>query len=462
MLKALLLRKRINEKNKALKALQEKDFSKREAELAQAIDEITEETDAETREALQEAIDAFEADKDAHGVAVSELEEEIRQLEEELEAEEAEQDVDPVPEPHKEEERGNIFMARKAFRNMDTQMVNSFVQREDVKGFLAETRACIAEKRALTNVGVVIPEVFLGLIKENIADYSKVLRHVDVRPLGGTGRIAIMGTVGEAIWTDCCANLNELDLAFADWEFDCWRVGGYYAVCNANLEDSDVDLAGEIIEALGQAIGLAVDKAILYGTGTRMPLGVVTRLAQTSQPAGYPATARTWVDLHTSNIKTIANTYKGVNLFAQIVLASGAAKGKYSRGEKVWFMNETTYTKITAEAMSINAAGAIVAGVNGVMPVAGGAIEVLNFIPDNNIVMGYFDLYTLAERAGNKFAQSEHVRFLADQTVFKGTARYDGAPIIAEAFVAMGIESTAPSTSINFAPDAANTEESGE
>ena len=38
-------------------------------------------------------------------------------------------------------------------------------------------------------------------------------------------------------------------------------------------------LAGEIIDALGRAIGLALDKAILYGTGTRMPLGIVTRLA---------------------------------------------------------------------------------------------------------------------------------------------------------------------------------------
>lgn len=456
MLKALLLRKRINEKNKALKTLREKDFTAREAELAQAIDEITEETDAETREALQESIDAFDAEKDAHGVAVSELEEEIRQLEEELAQEEAAQKTDPVPveEPH--EERSEFTMAKRAFRNMDAQAQRTFIEREDVKKFLAETRACIAEKRALSNVGVVIPEVFLGLLKANIADYSKVLRHISVKPLNGTGRIAIMGTVGEAIWTDCCANLNELDLAFNDWEFDCWRVGGYYAVCNANLEDSDIDLAGEIIEALGQAIGLAVDKAVLYGTGTRMPLGCITRIAQTAEPTGYPQTARPWADLHTTNIKTIAGTYTGKDLFAQIVIASGAAKGKYSRGEKVWFMNETTYTKIVAEAMAVDAGGAIVASVNGVMPVAGGVIEVLEFIPDNNIIVGYFDLYTLAERAGNKFAQSEHVRFLADQTIFKGTARYDGAPIIAEAFVVMGIGGTTPTTTVNFAPDTAD------
>ena len=206
-------------------------------------------------------------------------------------------------------------------------------------------------------------------------------------------------------------------------------------------------------------IGLALDKAILYGTGSRMPQGVVTRLAQTSAPADYPATARTWADLHTSNIKTIASTVKGVDLFAQIVIDSGAAKGKYSRGGKVWCMNETTYTALLAAAVSVDASGAIVTGVNGVMPVIGGAIEVLDFIPNNVIIGGYFDLYLLAERAGQKFATSEHVRFLQDQTVMKGTARYDGKPAIAEGFVAIGIGGTTPSASMSFAEDTANAAE---
>ena len=120
-------------------------------------------------------------------------------------------------------------------------------------------------------------------------------------------------------------------------------------------------------------------------------------------------------------------------------------------------MNETTYSALVAAAMSINAAGAIVTGVNGMMPVIGGVIEVLDFIPDNVIVGGYGDLYVLAERAGAKFATSEHVRFLQDQTVFKGTARYDGAPAIAEGFVVIGINSTSPTASMNFAVDKANT-----
>ena len=39
---------------------------------------------------------------------------------------------------------------------------------------------------------------------------------------------------------------------------------------------------------LGQSIGLALDKAIVYGTGVKMPLGIVTRLAQASKAEGCP------------------------------------------------------------------------------------------------------------------------------------------------------------------------------
>ena len=120
-------------------------------------------------------------------------------------------------------------------------------------------------------------------------------------------------------------------------------------------------------------------------------------------------------------------------------------------------MNETTYTKLMAETVSVDAAGRVVTGVSDRMPVVGGIIEVLDFIPDNTIIGGYFDLYLLAERAGQKFAESEHAFFIQDATAFKGTARYDGQPVIAEGFVAIGLEASTPGTTMTFAPDNANT-----
>jgi HK97 family phage major capsid protein len=78
------------------------------------------------------------------------------------------------------------------------------------------------------------------------------------------------------------------------------------------------------------------------------------------------------------------------------------------------------------------------------MPAIGGAIEELSFIPDGVIIGGFGDMYLLTERAGAAVTTSEHARFVEDQTVIKGTARYDGLPVIAEAFVAIGIKGVKP------------------
>ena len=471
MLKALILRKKIDSAKAALEALRAKDaeFEKREAEITRSVEEAADmeegEEKAEAQKIVEEEAEKFDADKSEHEASKATLERDIEEMEKELEGVEADQDTAAeraadVPQERTEKGEKTIMKRNKFFRSVEN--VAEMFQREDVKAYLSEIRACIKNKRELTNVGLTIPEVFIGLIKENVFDYSKLYKHVNVQAISGNGREIIQGTVAEAIWTECCAVLNELSLAFNDAEIDCYKVAGYYKVCNAVLEDNDVDLATKLLEALAQAIGLAIDKAILYGRNTnatqKMPLGIVSRLAQSSEPANYPATARPWVDLRSSNIISITAGKTGAALFEAIVLASGNAKSDYSRGELVWVMNRKTYTKLVAATVSIDAQGKVVSGVADRMPVLGGPIEVLNFIPDNTIIGGFFDLYLLGERAGSKFAQSEHVFFIQDQTAFKGTARYDGQPVIAEAFIAIGLEGTTPAaTAVTFAPDTANT-----
>lgn len=469
MLKALVLRSKIDSAKKALEALRAKDadFAKREEEITAAVEEAAQmeegEEKTEAQKAVEEEAEKFDSEKAAHEEEKTKLEDSIKEMENDLAETEKGQDTTPQPVPEERKEEKRIMKRNRFFRNVEN--LDAMFQRDDVKAYLAEVRSCIKNKRELTNVGLTIPEVFIGIIKENVFEYSKLYKHVNVQPISGNGREIVQGTVAEAIWTECCAVLNEMNLAFNDVEVDCFKVAGYYKVCNAVLEDNDVDLATKLLEALAQAIGLAVDKAILYGRNAagaqKMPLGVVSRLAQTSEPSNYPATARPWEDLHTSNIISISAGLTGAALFKQIVLASGAAKSDYSRGEMVWVMNRKTYTALVANTISVDAEGRVVSGVSDRMPVIGGIIEVLNFVPDNTIIGGFFDLYLLGERAGAKFAQSEHVFFIQDQTAFKGTARYDGQPVIAEGFVAIGLEGTTPSASaVAFAPDKANTVQS--
>lgn len=463
-LKALMLKHEIDLRKKELEALIKKDeeLQTRESELTAAIEEATTEEEMKT---VGEEIDLFNTSKDEHEKEKKALEGKIASLEAELEEEEVKQDTTPsetpVEQPKAEERKVEFAMdKRNVFANITITERDAMMNRDEVKAWLGEVRSAMKEKRAIQNIGLTIPEVFLGYLRQNIENYSKLIGKVMLKRIGGEGRLVVGGNIPEAVWTECCANLNELDLSFSDITVDCFKVGGYFTVCNANLTDSDLDLASEILSAIGQAIGYALDKAILYGrnsaSNSKMPLGVVARLAQTSQPESYPATARAWADLHTTNILTIANTVTELPLFKTILADSSVISDKYSKESITWIMNKTTKSYLLQQAMSINAAGAIVSGIGNTMPIIGGDIVELDFVPNYVIIAGHFDNYLLAERQGKEFATSEHAFFLQDRTAFKGTARYDGSPVIAEAFAAIGVNGTTPTADMSFVADKAN------
>lgn len=467
--KGLLDKKAEQEKRKA--SLTEKGEQVRTAleEMTKRADPPTEEEQTAVDEELAQVeadVAALEAEQSQTDADMAQLEAEIKEVQNELDkiqkpVEEVEEEVTETTEGGEiaaSNERSMIVMhnKRSVFHGLTNEQRTAIIKNPGVQTLLSKIRAAIKDKRTITNVGLSIPEVVLPLIEQVVAAESQLLPYVNKVELSGTGRQTIMGDIPEAVWTEMCAVLNELALGFSMVEVDGFKVAGYVPVCNAVLQDNDVQLATKVFDAIGKAIAYAMDKAIVFGTGTKMPLGIFTRLAQTDAPDDLPATTRHWVDLHTRNIKTIASSKSGVALYQDLLKHSALTSNKYARGEKVWIMNDTTRTSLMAEMLNFNAAGAVVTAVENVMPIIGGKIVVLEFMPDNMIVGGYGRSYMLAERAGMQFAMSDEYRFVQDQTVFKGTARYDGKPVFPESFVAIGLGTAPSATSITFAPDTAN------
>lgn len=468
MLKAMMLSREIERKEAELAALREKDaeFESREAELESAIAEVT--TDEE-RDAMNAEIETFETERSQHTEAVAALEGAIAELRETLTAEEAKKPA--IQKPAKNERSAvpmtittdirSLPLTTRAFDALPLEQRQAIVAQEDVKTFLGQLRSMKGQTRAITGGDLTIPVVFLDLISQNMYRYSKLLNRVRVREVGGQARQTVAGIVPEAVWTEMCGNLNDLTFSFGQVTLDGYKVGGWIPVCNALLEDSDIALASWIVEMMSESIGLAKDKAILYGKGSayHMPLGIVTRLAQESQPESYPATAPAWTDLHTSNIISIDNSLTGAAFWSALQIACGNTFTKYNRGRQFWAMNSKTYAKLKAKAIVATFAGDFVANVYGVLPVIDGDIDILEFMPDNDIVGGYGDLYLWAQREGMTIGMDETGRTnrVLDETVFFGKERADGTPVIAGAFVAINIAGSTPTKTMTFAGDVANT-----
>lgn len=465
-LKQLMLRKKIEQRKAALDELLKKDdeLATRSSELEQSIAEAESDEEVST---VEGEIEKLETEKSEHAEKKTKLEGEIVELEGELEQLNSKAPVNTPKSIDEGQERtqtlgGGSMKRFKFFGGMQRSQAEELIKREEVQEFLTRTRGIMQEKRSVTGAELNIPEVMLELLRDNLHRYSKLISRVTLKPVSGKARQNIIGGIPEAIWTEMVAKLNELSFGFNQFEVDGYKVGGFIPVPNSTLEDSDLSLASEILDVLGQGIGLAIDKAILYGKGVKMPVGIVTRLAETAQPAYWGTKEKAWTNLSASNLLLIdpaANT--DILFYKDLILKLGKAKANYSNGAKFWAMSSNTFATLQAKALTINAAGAIVSGQNNTMPIVGGDVVELDFIPDNVIIGGYGSLYLLAERAGAQLAQSEHVQFIEDNTVFKGTARYDGRPVIGEAFVAINISQedlqTVPSaTAVTFAADTAN------
>lgn len=393
----------------------------------------------------------YTAEQDRLDTAVSKLEKELSDIDEKARRA-AESKKKTKTSERMEEKNMNRAVNRSIFPDLETRA--RFFESEPVIKFVEEVRDL--SKRGVKNGSVLIPTEVLDIIRPAIERSSKLYRHVRVRRIGGTARVPVLGEVPEAVWTEACGKLNEVDIKFSSVTLDGYKVGGYIPVCNALLEDSVISLGEEIMMLLAASIAKALDKAIIYGTGTKMPLGIVTRLAQSSNPSD-PNTTVPWVDLHSTNVRTIADTYTGKELYQQLVLASGFAEASNVTRPMFAAMNRATWVYLKAQAAAFDAAGALRADLDGILPIIGAEIEIIEDMPDYNVLMGYGEKYPLGERAVVDIAMSEHAMFIEDHTVYRGRARYDGRPAVAEAFVLVGVNGTAPTTSATFRPDYANT-----
>lgn len=419
----------------------------REAELEAAVNEVNEETTAEDRQTLDAAVAQFETDNNAlteeertNTESRQSLQQQIDDIQRELDEINSRSNTPPAAPTYREErnEESMPMNTRRQFFGMNHQERDAFLGNEEVRTFLANLRSLRPETRDVEGAGLTIPRVVMGVVYDNITTTSKMYKHVNAMSIPGDGRVIVPGTAPEAVWTEMCATSNEVKLTINAVELEGYMVSAIIYVCNAVLKDSDIGLATYVINQLIKSLAKALDKAILFGTNDHMPLGIVTRILQTSKPEGYSTAARTWENISESNTKSLAAA-EGTKLFKAIIAASGMADDDYGDGEMFWAMNNKTRTYLIAEALSFTASGAVESGMRNTMPVIGGAIEVIKDIPDDLIVFGYGDLYPLAEREGGTVENSPHYRFAQNQTAYKIVARYDGEPAVAEGFGAIAL-----------------------
>jgi HK97 family phage major capsid protein len=419
MLKQLKIQKALELKRQKLKEIETKaaDILKRSENTQAALAEAANEEDLNLLETEIAGIEKEQTDNEAEKKTV---EDEIAALETELE--EVQERADKTKQQTQRSKGANAEMVNR-LEVRELLKTGEYYKRSDVVEFYDKFK----NLRAVTGGELTIPEVIVNRIMEILGDYSTLYPLVDKIRIKGTARIIIDTDTTPATWVEQNAALPIGDVGtLATIDFDGFKVGKITFVDNYLLQDSVINLDTYIAQKIARAIALALDIAILNGTGAagKQPTGIIPSI-----PVG--------------NQVSVAGNAPLVDFVKPIGLID---TGLDSVGEVVAVMKRSTYYNHFLE-FSINVDGN--GNVVGRLPnltrpdILGIRVVFNNSMAEDEVLYGDFQQYTLVERENIAVDSSDQVRFVEDQMAFRGKGRFDGKPTKADAFVLVTITAVA-------------------
>ncbi|MCH4169492.1 MAG: phage major capsid protein [Streptococcaceae bacterium] len=412
-LRQLILNKKINERSAQLTQLRadEEKLKDDEKDLESALNEAKTEDEVKV---VEDSADELEKKIKANTDEIAKLEKEKSDLEAELA--EIEDEQPSAKTDDEDENKGEKRKMAKQIKTRDNAVmsIRESLQIEEVRSFYQGIANAMTEKRALTGTEKVVPLEVIDRIESKLGDYSTLINEVTIEKIGGTGRAVIAGDIPEAVWFEIGKKaLDELEDELTGVEFDGYGLGGYVSVPNIIIENSLINLAAHVEDRLAKAIAKALDKAILKGTGTKQPMGVVT-----SAPAANKVTSDGTI----------------TDLIAKLATVDTDGTG----GEVIAVMNRKTYySQIVPKTLAVAANGVLTGSY--ALPFR---VVLSAYADDNTVVFGDFKQFLLAQRSEIRVESSTDFQFTSDNTVFKGVGYYDGKATKAKAFAIVTIQST--------------------
>ena len=271
----------------------------------------------------------------------------------------------------------------------------------------------------LSEGGYTVPDEFehqliQGLEEENI---MRGLVH-KITTSSGDRKIPLVTSKGAASWIEEEAAIPESDDAFGQITLGAHKVGCMIRISEELLHDSAFDMAAYIASEFTRRVGAAEEEAILAGTGTHKPTG----LLHDTLGAELGVTAASSVAITADELIDLQHSLK-----------SGY------RRKGLWIMNDATLKLLRklkdGQGNFIWQLGLLAGQPDTLL---NQKVLVSNYMPlptagNKAILYGDFSYYWLADREGRSLQRLNELYAVNDQVGFKITQRVDGRLILREA-----------------------------
>ena len=300
------------------------------------------------------------------------------------------------------------------------------------------THEGLLEIQAATGMSEGVPSEGGFLVQTDVASDLIDLAHeravlagrTDSRPIGPNSSGMKINAVDEtsrvdgsrrggiqAFWTAEAEALKKSKPKFRQMELSLQKLTGLYYATDEELKDT-LALAANVARWFGDEFGFKIDDALMRGTGTGEPLGVLGHAGTVSIGKETGQAAKTVVK---ENIE---------NMWAQVWPLS------LPRGE--WYINQDVWPQLFRLSQAVGVGGVpVYIPPGGISAAPFGSLMGRPVTPleqcdtvgsVGDIMFADFGEYITIEKGGLEAAESIHVQFLTDETTFRFILRMDGQP----------------------------------
>lgn len=284
----------------------------------------------------------------------------------------------------------------------------------------------VIEKRGFTDLSIVMPKTIFDRVFEDLEREHPLLSEITFQNTTAVTEWIVRTNDCESAWwgklTDSIK--KELSHGFDKTKTDMYKLSAYMPVAKAMLDLGPEWLDRYVRTVLSESISLALELAIIAGTGKEQPIGMIKDLKGAVVDGIYPnKTAAELTDLKPISL--------GKNIMAPLT-----KNGKRAVPMVLMLVNPLDYWEKIFPGTTVLTANGIY--VYGVLPIPAKIVQSVA-VPKDRLIAGMATDYFMGVGSTGNIEYSDEYRFLEDERVYITKQYANGMPKDNDSFLVFDI-----------------------
>lgn len=294
----------------------------------------------------------------------------------------------------------------------------------------------IASGDGFNSVDKLVPPTLINRVFDGLVKDRPLLRKIDMINVGLSTEWIFSVGVNPAFWGSLCEDIKLLtDKGFRKVDLSQMKLSAFMPVCKAFLElNSPEWLARYVITVLTEAIQVALETAIVDGTGQNQPIGMRRSIANVSSNVHSETTP---IEIEQLDPATAGEVMASL---AKVEVETGVTiERAVNPTDVIMVVNPQTYWKRIFPMYTVRTS-------NGqyvqTLPLPFEIVE-STAVPEDELVIGQAKDYFFGLGMSTRITQSDEVRFIEDERVYMAKMYGNGQPKFDNAFTRYTLKATA-------------------